>query len=184
VRVIETPLAGVLVIEPTVLRDQRGQFFESWNAERYAASGIAYRFVQDNVSWSTAGVLRGLHYQHPHGQGKLVSVLDGEAFDVCVDLRDGSPTQGAWYGTTLSSENRRQVMIPPGFAHGFAVTGTHALFSYKVTDHYHSECEETILWDDPDFGIEWPLRSPQLSPKDARGIRWRDVSVERRPGVG
>jgi dTDP-4-dehydrorhamnose 3,5-epimerase len=184
VRVIETPLPGVVVIEPDVFRDDRGQFFESWNARRYAEAGIVDRFVQDNVSWSSAGVLRGLHFQHPHGQGKLVSVLDGEVFDVCVDLRLGSPTIGRWYGTTLSSQNRRQMMIPAGFAHGFVVTGSHALFSYKVTDHYHPDCDVTILWNDPDLAIEWPIRTPQVSGKDARGMRWRDVPPGRRPSVG
>lgn len=182
-QVTETPIAGVLVIEPRVLRDARGLFFESWNAERYAAAGIHYRFVQDNVSWSSAGVLRGLHYQHPHAQGKLVSVLDGEVFDVCVDLREGSPTLGAWYGTTLSSDNRRQMLLPPGCAHGFVVTGSRALLSYKVTDHYRPECEVTVLWNDADLGVAWPVREPRLSAKDANGPRWREIPTERRPGV-
>lgn len=180
-QVIETPLAGLLVIEPTIHRDDRGEFFESWNAVRYGAAGIGDRFVQDNVSWSSAGVLRGLHYQHPYGQGKLVSVLDGEVFDVAVDLRRGSPTLGRWFGTTLSSKTRRQMMIPAGFAHGFVVTGPHALFSYKVTEHYHPENDVTVLWNDPDLGIEWPVGTPRVSAKDARGMRWRDLPLDRQP---
>jgi dTDP-4-dehydrorhamnose 3,5-epimerase len=181
VRLIETPIPGVIVVEPIVYRDERGQFFENWNAGRYEQAGIGARFVQDNVSWSKGGVLRGLHLQHPHGQAKLVSVLDGEVFDVCVDLRRGSPTFSQWYGTTLSSENRRQMMIPAGFAHGFVVTGTHALFAYKVSDHYHPESEITLLWNDPTLGIEWPVASPLVAPKDAQGGLLRDIAPHRLP---
>ena len=138
------------------------------NDHRYEEAGIpaAGRFVQDNLSRSTHGVLRGLHFQNPHGQGKLVSVLEGEVFDVAVDIRVGSPTFGQWAGTYLSAENHRQLYVPPDFAHGFAVTGASALFSYKCTDYYTREAEGAVLWNDPDIGIDWPLEKPTLSEKD------------------
>jgi dTDP-4-dehydrorhamnose 3,5-epimerase len=170
-----------VVIEPVVYRDERGQFFEIWNAGRYEQAGICERFVQDNVSWSKVGVLRGLHFQHPHGQAKLLSVLDGEVFDVCVDLRRGSPTFGQSYATTLSSDNRRQMMIPAGCAHGFVVTGPHALFSYKTSDYYHPECEHTLRWNDPTLAIQWPVASPVLAFKDAHGSLLRDIAPDRLP---
>ena len=130
--VVPTSLAGVLILEPRVYRDARGRFCETWNQARHAAAGLPARFVQDNVSFSTGGVLRGLHYQHPRGQGKLVSVLQGEVFDVAVDIRRGSPSFGRWLGTTLSAEDGRQLYIPAGFAHGFVVTSAAALFRSNV----------------------------------------------------
>ncbi|HET6229997.1 MAG TPA: dTDP-4-dehydrorhamnose 3,5-epimerase [Longimicrobiaceae bacterium] len=179
--VLSTELDGVLLFEPKVIRDERGQFFEAWNEERYRAAGLGERFVQDNVSWSRAGVLRGLHYQHPHAQGKLVTVLRGEVFDVAVDVRRGSPMFGRWAGFTLSAENGRQLWIPPGFAHGFVVTGDEALFSYKCSDVYHPEAESTVAWDDPELGIRWPVSDPVLSAKDRAGLRLRDVPPDRLP---
>ncbi len=164
--VLETELSGVLVIEPKVFGDARGFFMESWNGARYQEHGIKDHFVQDNLSLSANGVLRGLHFQYPRAQGKLVSVLAGEVFDVAVDIRVGSPTFGRWIGVTLSAENKRQFWVPPGFAHGFVVTGESALFSYKCTDYYAPEYDGTILWNDPAIGIQWPIQNPSLSDKD------------------
>jgi dTDP-4-dehydrorhamnose 3,5-epimerase len=165
-KVLATELSGVLVVEPKVFGDARGFFMESWNGARYEEHGIEGHFVQDNLSYSTHGVLRGLHFQHPRAQGKLVSVLQGEVFDVAVDIRVGSPAFGRWTGVTLSAENRRQFWVPPGFAHGFVVTGESALFSYKCTDYYAPEYDGSILWNDPEIGIEWPVENPSLSDKD------------------
>ena len=139
---------------------------ESWNGTRYEEHGIPNHFVQDNLSFSAHGVLRGLHFQKPKAQGKLVSVLRGAVFDVAVDIRVGSPTFGRWTSVTLSAENKRQFWVPPGFAHGFVVTGESALFSYKCTDYYAPEYDGTILWNDPGIGILWPLENPSLSDKD------------------
>lgn len=164
--VVETELPGVLLIEPDVFGDARGFFMESWNGARYEEHGITDHFVQDNLSFSARGVLRGLHFQNPRSQGKLVSVLQGEVFDVAVDIRVGSPTFGGWTGSTLSAENRCQLWVPPGFAHGFLVTGEHALFSYKCTDYYAPEYDRSILWNDPEIGIRWPVETPSLSDKD------------------
>jgi dTDP-4-dehydrorhamnose 3,5-epimerase len=161
-----TRLPGVLILEPAVYRDARGYFLETWNQARHAEAGLPDRFVQDNLSFSTRGVLRGLHYQHPQAQGKLLSVLQGEVFDVAVDLRVGSPTFARWEGVVLSAENRRQFYVPEGFAHGFLVTGESALVSYKCTDYYQPQHEAGVRWDDPDLGIAWPLEAPTLSPKD------------------
>lgn len=164
--VLPTKLPGVLVIEPVVFGDTRGFFTESFNAKRYAEAGITCSFVQDNVSQSQRGVLRGLHLQYPHGQGKLTYVLRGEVFDVAVDMRVGSPTFGDWVGEYLSQENKRQLYIPSGFAHGFLVTSDEALFVYKCTDYYHPETELSIRWDDPQIGVCWPMRDVSLSAKD------------------
>ena len=180
-RITPSRLDGALIIEPRVFGDARGFFMESWNAQRYREAGIDEQFVQDNVSRSVRGVLRGLHVQHPQGQGKLVQVLVGEVFDVAVDIRRGSPTYGQWEAVTLSEENRRQFYIPPGFAHGFCVLSDSALFSYKCTEFYAPENEVSIRWDDPDIGIEWPVDSPILSAKDLAGIRLRDLPAERQP---
>ncbi len=165
--ILETELPGVLVVEPDVFGDARGFFMESWNGARYEEHGIPNHFVQDNLSFSARGVLRGLHFQNPKAQGKLVSVLRGEVFDAAVDIRVGSPTFGRWTGVTLSEENRRQFWVPPGFAHGFVVTGEGALFSYKCTDYYAPEHDGSILWNDPEIGIRWPVENPTLSGKDA-----------------
>ncbi len=172
-KVIETDLPGVLIIEPKVFGDERGFFMESWNGRRYEKAGLPGHFVQDNLSYSTHGVLRGLHFQNPNPQGKLVSVLRGEVFDVAVDIRVGSPTFGKWTGTTLSAENKRQLYVPPSFAHGFVVTSEAALFFYKCTDYYVLASEGTVLWNDPEIGIEWPIAEPHLSDKDrlARPLR-------------
>lgn len=166
-KVIETALPGVLLIEPRVFRDPRGFFLESWHAERYADAGIDARFVQDNVSHSARGVLRGLHFQNPRPQAKLVSVLQGEIFDVAVDLRAGSPTFGRWVGERLCAGSMRQLYIPEGFAHGFAVIGEGAVVSYKCTAYYSPEHDRSLRWDDPEIGIDWPVTNPIVSEKDA-----------------
>jgi dTDP-4-dehydrorhamnose 3,5-epimerase len=173
--VVETSLPGVLILEPRVFGDERGFFMETWNAGRYEEAGLPARFVQDNLSYSARGVLRGLHFQNPQPQGKIVSVLRGEVFDVAVDIRVGSPTFGEWTGVTLSAENKRQFYVPPDFAHGFVVTGEDAMFFYKCTDYYAPSSEGTVLWNDPDIGIEWPTASPTLSEKDGRAPLLRDM---------
>jgi dTDP-4-dehydrorhamnose 3,5-epimerase len=150
-----------------VFHDSRGRFLELHHEERYAGAGVDARFVQDNVSVSKRHVLRGLHFQHPRAQGKLISVLEGEVFDVAVDVRRGSPTFARWVGFTLSGENAAQLWIPPGFAHGFVVTGEHALVAYKCTEPYVPAAEHTVRWDDPEIGIEWPVTEPELSLRDA-----------------
>lgn len=165
-KVIETKLPGVLIIEPDVFGDSRGFFQETWQKQRYASIGIEEPFVQDNLSFSTRGVLRGLHFQNPHSQGKLVSVIQGEVFDVAVDIRRGSPTFGQWTGVNLSGENHRQFWISPGFAHGFCVVSETAYFTYKCTDIYTPTAERGIRWDDPALGIDWPLKPTSLSAKD------------------
>ncbi|BBL80618.1 dTDP-4-dehydrorhamnose 3,5-epimerase [Rubrobacter xylanophilus] len=174
-RVLETELPGVLLVEPDVFGDERGFFMESWSGRRYREAGLPERFVQDNLSFSRRGVLRGLHFQHPRGQGKLVSVLRGEVFDVAVDVRRGSPTFGRWVGVSLSEENKRQLYIPPGFAHGFVVLSEAALFFYKCTEYYAPECERTVLWNDPEIGICWPVEEPVLSEKDREAPTLRNM---------
>ena len=175
-----TSLAGVVVVEPRVFTEPRGWFTETWSAARYAEQGIASAFVQDNVSYSIAGVLRGLHYQLPSAQGKLVSVLEGEVFDVAVDLRVDSPTFGKWTGVTLSSVNHWQLWVPVGFAHGF-FTRKPSIVLYKVDAPYDPRAERAVLWSDEDLGIEWPGRDPLLSDKDARSPRLRDIPREHLP---
>ncbi len=179
--VIETELPGVLLIEPRVFGDARGFFIETWNQSRYADAGLPDRFVQDNLSLSRKGVLRGLHYQHPSPQGKLVSVVLGEVFDVAVDVREGSPTQGKWTSAVLSSENHRQLFIPEGYAHGFLVLSETALFAYKCTDLYQPHCEGSIAWNDPDLGIDWPVSDPIVSAKDQQAPRLREIPRDRLP---
>ncbi len=175
--VTETPLSGVLLVEPRVFGDARGFFCETYQAERYAEAGIDARFVQDNVSRSGRGTLRGLHFQAPpHAQAKLVSCLDGSVFDVAVDLRVGSPTYGEWFGAELSAENMRQMFVPEGFAHGFVVTSETALFSYKVSGVYAPETEGSVRWDDPDLTIDWPVSAPVLSSKDAVAPLFADLA--------
>jgi dTDP-4-dehydrorhamnose 3,5-epimerase len=166
VNVTPLRLGEVLLIEPKVFGDDRGFFMETFSAARYAEAGVAGTFVQDNVSRSRRGVLRGLHFQNPHAQGKLVSALEGEVFDVAVDVRVGSPTFGQWCGERLSAENKRQLWVPPGFAHGFIVLSETALFAYKCTDYYHPEFERTIRWDDPRVGVEWPIEPSEQSARD------------------
>ena len=169
-QVTATSIPDVRMIEPKVFGDARGFFFESWNARAFAAAGIDVAFVQDNHSRSHRGVLRGLHYQIEHAQGKLVRVVEGEVFDVAVDLRRSSPTFGRWVGERLSAQNRRMMWIPAGFAHGFAVLSESAEFLYKTTDYYAPDDERTLLWNDPAIAVAWPLAgAPVLKPKDAAG---------------
>lgn len=180
-KIVETVLPGCRVIEPAVFGDARGFFFETWNAERFGQHGLPTRFVQSNVSSSAKGVLRGLHYQWPRPQGKLVSVLEGEVFDVAVDIRRGSPTFGQWEGVMLSAENKRQFWIPEGFAHGFAVLSDIAVFSYLCTDVYVKEADAGIRWDDPAIGVAWPINAPLLSGKDTAAPRLADIDEARLP---
>ena len=180
-QVYETDLSGVLIVEPKVFGDQRGFFMETWNQNAYAAAGITAAFVQDNLSMSKKGILRGLHYQKPNTQGKLVYVLQGEVFDVIVDIRAGSPTFGQSINIVLSADNKRQVYIPPGFAHGFCVTSDSAMFAYKCTDRYNPQAEVSVLWNDPDLNIPWPESNPELSAKDKQGVRLADLPRDRLP---
>ncbi|NMG03038.1 dTDP-4-dehydrorhamnose 3,5-epimerase [Azoarcus taiwanensis] len=173
-------IPNVILIEPRVFGDDRGFFFESYNARAFElATGLAVDFVQDNHSRSMRGVLRGLHYQlPPHAQGKLVRVVQGEVFDVAVDIRRGSPTFGKWVGATLSADNKCQMWIPPGFAHGFLTVSESAEFLYKTTDYYAPESERCIAWNDPEIGIQWPIATaPLLSAKDAEGVVLRNAEV-------
>jgi len=180
--VIETAISGVLIIEPKVWGDERGYFLETYRINRYTELGIPATFVQDNQSFSCKGVLRGLHVQHPNAQGKLIQVLAGEVFDVAVDIRRSSATFGHWVGVTLSGENKRQFWIPAGFAHGFLVTGDHALFTYKNTTYYSPEHELSIRWDDPEIGIDWPLHGiPELSAKDRDAAYLKEIHLARLP---
>jgi dTDP-4-dehydrorhamnose 3,5-epimerase len=178
-QVVTTALPDVLILEPKVFGDERGFFFESFNARRFAeATGLHPEFVQDNHSRSAKGVLRGLHYQVQQAQGKLVRVTAGEVFDVAVDLRRSSPTFGQWVGVHLSAENKRQLWVPEGFAHGFVVLSAFAEFLYKTTDYYAPEHERSIRWDDPTLAIDWPLTdAPQLSAKDQAGLNFQDAPV-------
>ena len=177
--VIQTEIPGVVILEPKRFRDDRGFFFESFNQARFAEAGLPSKYSQDNISYSESGVLRGLHYQLPNAQGKLVSVLRGEVFDVAVDIRKGSPTFGHWVGVTLSFENGRQFYVPEGFAHGFLVTGDCAVFSYKCTAPYDPKAEGSIAWNDPDIRIEWPRQEVRLSTKDALAPRLAEVTDDR-----
>ena len=175
-----TPLADVFLLTPRVFGDERGFFMESWNAETFHEAGFDLQFVQDNHSRSAGGILRGMHYQTEHTQGKLVRVTSGSVFDVVVDLRRSSPTLGRWYGVTLDAVEHRMLWIPPGFAHGFYVTSEVADFQYKCTELYHPESEISLAWDDPTVGIEWPLlagQAPSLSAKDAQGLPWDKIPL-------
>ncbi|MDP2747991.1 dTDP-4-dehydrorhamnose 3,5-epimerase [Pseudomonas sp.] len=176
---VNTELPGMIILEPKVFGDQRGFFFESFNARSFAdATGLQREFVQDNHSRSAKGVLRGLHYQVQQAQGKLVRVTTGEVYDVAVDLRRSSPTFGKWAGNLLSAENKRQLWVPEGFAHGFVVLSEFAEFLYKTTDYYAPEHERCIRWDDPTLAIDWPLDgAPQLSAKDQAGLSFVDAQV-------
>ncbi|AEJ03372.1 dTDP-4-dehydrorhamnose 3,5-epimerase [Stutzerimonas stutzeri] len=178
-KVVETSIPDVLIIEPKVFGDERGFFYESFNAAAFeAATGLKRQFVQDNHSKSQRGVLRGLHYQIQQPQGKLVRVVAGEVFDVAVDLRKSSPSFGRWFGTHLSAQNQRQLWIPEGFAHGFVVLSGSAEFLYKTTDYYAPEHERSLLWNDPELGIQWPFdEAPQLSAKDQAGKLLRDAEL-------
>ena len=165
-KLIETGIPGLVVIEPAVYGDDRGFFMETYHRERYIGNGIPSEFVQDNFSYSVKGTLRGLHFQLPNAQAKLVQVLKGEIFDVAVDIRRGSPTFGKWVGVTLSDANCRQLYIPEGFAHGFAVLSDIVMFTYKCSDFYAPDSEKGIIWNDSDVGIDWPVDDPILSAKD------------------
>ncbi len=180
-KAIETSLPGCVVIEPQVFGDSRGFFYESYNEAKYREAGIDRKFVQSNVSRSARGVLRGLHYQWPHPQGKLVSVLEGEVYDVAVDIRRGSPTFGQWTGVMLTADNHRHFWIPEGFAHGFCVVSEFATFSYQCTDLYHAPADGGIRWNDPAIGIDWPISNPLLSDKDSKAPLLADVTPERLP---
>ena len=176
-KVAQTSLPGVLLIEPTVFGDSRGFFIETWHAERFREAGLDVVFVQDNQSRSSRGVLRGLHYQEPNPQGKLVRCACGTLFDVAVDIRRGSPNFGRWYGAELSEENHRMLWIPPGFAHGFCALSEVADLAYKCTAFYDAASDRAIAWNDPDIGITWPITTPTLSPKDAAAPRLKDAVV-------
>ena len=177
---VESTLPGVIRIEPTVHRDDRGYFMETWQAQRFSEAGISDEFVQDNFSQSSKGTLRGLHYQIEKAQGKLVRVVQGEVFDVAVELRKSSPQYGEWVGEVLSAENKHQLWVPPGFGHGFLVLSEKAEFEYKCTNYYAPDHERTIRWDDPDIGIDWPLvdgEQPMLSSKDSDAPSFRDAET-------
>jgi dTDP-4-dehydrorhamnose 3,5-epimerase len=177
---VPTDLPDVIRVEPTIHGDERGFFMETWQARRFHEAGIDGEFVQDNVSHSSKGTLRGLHYQIEHSQGKLVRVVQGEVFDVAVDLRKSSPHYGQWVGEVLSAENKHQLWVPPGYGHGFLVLSDTAEFEYKCTEYYAREFERAIRWDDPDLGIEWPLldgKQPVLSSKDAGAPFFRDAET-------
>ncbi len=176
-KVEKTKLDGVLVIKPETFEDTRGFFLESFNKDRYKEAGINFDFVQDNHSHSTRGVLRGLHYQKTKPQGKLVRVVRGEVFDVAVDIRNGSKTFGQWEAIMLSEENKTQFWVPPGFAHGFVVLSETADFEYKCTDYYDSSDENSLLWNDPDLDIDWPIKNPILSRKDSNALKLFDLKL-------
>ncbi|ACH64852.1 dTDP-4-dehydrorhamnose 3,5-epimerase [Aliivibrio fischeri MJ11] len=180
-KVTDTRIPDVKIIEPSVFGDERGFFMETWNQKQFEelVTGKLTQFVQDNHSKSKKGILRGLHYQTENTQGKLVRVISGEVFDVAVDIRKGSPTFGQWIGEYLSAENKRQLWIPEGFAHGFYVTSEEAEFVYKCTDYYNPTAEVSIKWDDPTVNIEWPLKMlPSLSNKDKKAKMFNDVIKE------
>jgi dTDP-4-dehydrorhamnose 3,5-epimerase len=173
--VVETGIPGLLILEPKVFGDERGFFLESWNADAFRAAGLDVAFVQDNHSRSAKGVLRGLHFQNPTPQGKLVRVTAGRVWDVAVDLRTASAHFGAWTGVELSAANKRMVWIPPGFAHGFVALEDGTDFLYKCTAYYDPAAEHTLQWDDPAVGIEWPITEVTLSSKDAAGKRLSEI---------
>ena len=174
-KVERTSIPGLLIIEPQVYGDDRGFFMETYSRDRYAEAGLPLDFVQDNLSLSERGILRGLHLQNPRGQGKLCSVVEGEVFDVAADVRVGSPTFGRWESVILSADNKKQIYVPPGLAHGFCVLSQRALFSYKCTDFYSAADELGIAWNDLELGIEWPIQSPRLSEKDSKNPALAEV---------
>jgi len=180
-KVTQTKLPEVLVIEPDAFRDARGWFLETFHNQRYEQAGLKLFFIQDNVSFSTKNVLRGLHFQYPQGQGKLVQALLGEVFDVAVDIRLGSPTFGQWVGEIISATNHKQLYIPPEFAHGFCVLSDTAIFSYKCTDYYNPATECGVIFNDPDLNIQWPVDNPVVSGKDARYTRLKNIPKDKLP---
>lgn len=177
-KIIKTGIKDLVIIEPQVFEDERGYFFESYKKSEFEKAGLVYDFVQDNQSKSRQGVLRGLHYQKNYSQAKLVRVLDGEVFDVAVDLRKNSPTYGKWFGVVLSSQNKKMLMIPKGFAHGFLVLSKTAVFTYKCDEIYHPEDEGGIIWNDPDIGIRWPMNDVVLSKKDMNHPTLKESKME------
>ncbi|NNK85730.1 MAG: dTDP-4-dehydrorhamnose 3,5-epimerase [Desulfobacterales bacterium] len=179
--IITTSIEGVVIIEPLVFKDDRGFFMETYQSKRYQKYGISRLFVQDNLSFSVQGTLRGLHFQVKHPQAKLVQVIAGEIFDVAVDLRHGTPTFGKWTGAYLSDQNKRQLFIPEGFAHGFCVMSKTAHFLYKCSDFYASDDECGINWSDPDIAIDWPVKNPIISTKDKQNPNLCDLSPEQLP---
>ncbi|MEN1927531.1 dTDP-4-dehydrorhamnose 3,5-epimerase [Luteimonas sp. MJ204] len=180
-KVVETGLPGCVVIEPQVFGDDRGFFYESFNADKLAQHGLTPTFVQGNVSASSRGVLRGLHYQWPKPQGKYVSVTEGEVWDVAVDIRRGSPTFGKWTAVVLSAENKRHFWIPEGFAHGFVTLSERAVFTYLCTETYDREADAGLRWNDATLAVDWPVAAPSLSDKDARAPFLADVPEDRLP---
>ena len=174
-KVETTPLSGVLLITPAVFGDDRGFFMETYNAAKTADQGVPDVFVQDNHSRSSEGVLRGMHYQYPQWQGKLIRAISGEIFDVAVDIRQDSPTYGQWFGVFLNDENKQQLYVPPGFAHGFCVTSEIADVAYKCTSDYQPQQDVGIRWNDSDIGIDWPIEEPLLSEKDAKAPLLKDT---------
>jgi dTDP-4-dehydrorhamnose 3,5-epimerase len=181
VNVIRTPLDGLLVVEPSCFHDERGFFLETYRDERYAAAGIGARFVQDNHSRSSHGILRGLHFRVGKPQAQLVTVVRGRIFDVCVDLRRGSPTFGRWFGVELSDDRPRQLYMAPGFAHGFCALSDWADVHYKVTERYDPNDAAGLRWNDPDVGIQWPIASPRLAPRDAAYPLLRELTASQLP---
>jgi dTDP-4-dehydrorhamnose 3,5-epimerase len=177
-----TQIKEVLLLEPAVHEDARGYFMETYQKQRYREAGIDCDFVQDNLAFSRKGVLRGLHYQLRHPQAKLVQVLQGEVFDVAVDLRRDSPTFGRWVGRRLSAQNKKQLFVPEGFAHGYAVLSDTAVLAYKCSDYYHPQDEGCVLWSDPDIGIDWQIDAPVVSDKDRSGMRLREMASQSLPG--
>lgn len=177
--VVRTDIEGVLLIKPKAFGDHRGFFLETFQAQRYAQAGIDLPFVQDNLSRSRQGILRGLHFQRNHPQGKLVSVTRGRVFDVAVDIRPDSPTFSKWFGAVLDDENHHQLWVAPGLAHGFCVMSETADFTYKCTDYYHPEDEGGLRWNDADIGIDWPVDNPTLSDKDAKALGLRELFPQR-----
>ena len=181
-KVTPQKLPEVLLIEPQVFGDERGFFIETFQAKRYTeVAGIKLPFVQDNLSRSAHGILRGMHMQLPHAQGKLVSVVEGEVFDVAIDVRVGSPNFGQWVGVYLSAQNHHQLYVPPGFAHGFCVTSEFAQFTYKCTDVYHPECEVGVAYDDPEIGVAWPIAKPILGAKDQKNLKLSQIDKSKLP---
>ncbi|MGH8105036.1 MAG: dTDP-4-dehydrorhamnose 3,5-epimerase [Arenimonas sp.] len=182
-KMVETGLPGCLVLEPKVYGDDRGQFYETWNKDVFAGLGLDLEFKQANVSTSTRGVLRGLHYQWPKPQGKLVSVIEGEVYDVAVDIRRDSPAYKRWTSVILSADNKRQLWIPPGFAHGFVALSERVVFNYLCTETYDPECDAGLRWDDAELAIDWPVSKPVLSNKDAKAPFLCDISPEKLPRI-
>jgi dTDP-4-dehydrorhamnose 3,5-epimerase len=183
-KLTETELKEVLIIEPSVYKDARGFFLETYQRHRYRQFGIESNFVQDNMSFSKKRTVRGLHFQHPHDQAKLVQVVKGTVYDVIVDIRRGSPTFGKWIGAYLSDEKAQQIFIPEGFAHGFCVLSEYAIFMYKCSDFYSRECEAGILWSDPDLRINWPVENALVSEKDMQLPRLKDLGSDTLPVSG